>query len=1252
MAISLKALQSNYQLMNNTSNDPTHQYFNMGVFNEYTQNNTQSRPLVFNQTKQFIIVDKADDYYLSIIRWNLQSNLPVLIPDIQIKPTPEIFTGLTDYQLALLYTSESSSVVPNTFGLVSASGNNYNGEFKNGKYGFDKLYNINFVPDNSNCVDYDNYNNGLSSNGSENGSIYIISGGVLKVFDKTSSSLIYTLTPSSGNSYKFICCNKTTGNFYIGLTSNSNNNIEYIEYTRATASTWTIGGSYTSVSNKNNVAGICVIGSNLYEFSYDQSLPDTLYGNSPTNSLVYNVNNNIVQTIYPTKSSVIITPGRAYGIGDDNLTYYIPYPITPPEPWQGPINEYTLLKAGCLWSNQTTGDLFSMGTTNTFNVWNFTNSPNFSSPQNSWSSVGELDINYPTVTAISVDLQPSTNQLIVVGSNNDLYISTNPVAPIEYIYSSGDPNIADYNYGLSLWNPSTGQQNTYQIHNFNNQFGNHTQLFKHQNRIFVPEYQGSTQNVNLVIYSIKDWSVVSTQTNFSTNGITTMSPMPLASKFIYCDASNNLVVCSLSTYATLETNTFFVGSGLTPMQICELDSTHYVVCTGNQSVFIFQYGNISPINTITAPYNCGDVAVINVSSFSTDPNQLFLLCGNNISYNEYRGNYIYLVEFLDTTYTAIAGNPSVIYSQTSQDRYITYLDFQQDQLGLNFIESIYSNVNYTYSNKQLKTLFYTEGYDNTKIAYCNLDLGNNSYLYLPTKNYFYLCQSTMSSHRWTQITSNIQVKAVSVSQSNNNNLYCLGSVDSRIYGGELNSNSITLTKYKHLTQTYNYISNSGLSSIDTQNLISEWTSTGDPTSINIIDNSPVSSTSPNRSSFITNGTSLYALYDNLNNVTKINQINPSTFISTNSAILTNKILNGLVGFDENSNIVISNVNQNIKLLLGLNSSSLLTLYNNVDPSADFNTSTMNMYPYVKSVTTTNYNLASDGCINLLFIPENIDANYESLLIYPQNKEKLFSNPYFYIKYVDTFCRMINNAISEAFKTISGAQWLHLPYFQWNSAENKIVYNQPTSTPTGTSAPANSKWFVAMNQPLYNLLSTFRFKYFAKNAGNQSVYPENIDCRYLLDTNILFDGTIQPAGEYEIYLQQISSVQTWSPIQSFVFSSTIIPIEAQLTGQPQNVNNIDPTTTGDIYKQQALTKVLTDFIVPLTTGVEQTNQIIYYVPSGEYRLVDLIGNNTLNQLTLTVEWKDKYGVLHPLTIDAGSSSDLLCLLRKKSYNSKF
>jgi hypothetical protein len=52
----------------------------------------------------------------------------------------------------------------------------------------------------------------------------------------------------------------------------------------------------------------------------------------------------------------------------------------------------------------------------------------------------------------------------------------------------------------------------------------------------------------------------------------------------------------------------------------------------------------------------------------------------------------------------------------------------------------------------------------------------------------------------------------------------------------------------------------------------------------------------------------------------------------------------------------------------------------------------------------------------------------------------------------------------------------------------------------------------------------------------------------------------------------------------------------------------------------------------------------------YKLrLDLIGNTSLQQLSLEVYWKDKLSVLHPLTLDAGSSSDLLCMLRRKTYN---
>ena len=78
-------------------------------------------------------------------------------------------------------------------------------------------------------------------------------------------------------------------------------------------------------------------------------------------------------------------------------------------------------------------------------------------------------------------------------------------------------------------------------------------------------------------------------------------------------------------------------------------------------------------------------------------------------------------------------------------------------------------------------------------------------------------------------------------------------------------------------------------------------------------------------------------------------------------------------------------------------------------------------------------------------------------------------------------------------------------------------------------------------------------------------------------------------------------------------------------------------------------MLTDFVIPFTTGVEATNQQIYYIPTSEYRLIDLLGNNNLNELTISVFWRDKYGGLHPMTLDAGAAASMLIMLRKKKYN---
>jgi hypothetical protein len=1240
MAISLKTLQQNYQTMVYSDNDPTHEYFNMGLFNEYTPNNTLPLTLRFNQTKQVPIIDKANDYYISIIRWNVQSNLPVLIPDIQIKQNKEAFTNFTDYKLALMYDVETTTQLTDTFGLVSALGQNNLGIYKDGDFGFLKAIDINFPPDNSASIDYDNFNNGLGTNG--NGSIYIISGGVIKVFDKVSKQVLLTLTPSIGLSHKFITTNKSTGDFYFGTVNNNNNTIFYNEAQRTGANTWNVSVSnYTSPSAKNNVAGIVFCDGSLYELSNIITPPDKLYG--LVNSNMTDIEEDIQLTDAPNLISpmVYVNSGFFFATGSDNSTYAIQDPITgAPQNMNIVNNTSDLLN---MYSKQANSGLYGLGTSYLYYVWNANQAPQ-NLPTNQWSIMGEFSVNGTQLGILSLDSNDTTNNVMIVGSDNNLYESTYPIAPYEFCCPSNTSAFTGNLIGFDF----NGAESY--IINSNLPFNNLTNLngfFKHNNDYFV-----KLNTTSLNVYNGITGALLNTYLNLDSNLIGFIY-LPITNNFVYGNNSSNIVIRSCTNPNTIvQTFSLPSGGGSIANKFCEIDSTHIAVCWIDNiqmnQILIYQYGNANPVNTINLNNTPIDIT-FNKNDITNGAGKLFYL-GSSVPTGISLATELYSITFSNNTYTS-ANSPVLIYTEPA-GRSATYIQCKPENGTICLLDCVFDPAGF-WNDRQMNFFFQNANYNSTNIYQISYPFVNdNADDGGPYKPIMWMNNTTLSTHQFTQVTSNIELLSVSLSRSEPNVIYGLGQSDQRVYRGTLNNNSIVFDIFTQFEETFNAISSKpNPNGAELQNLIKKWTTTGSPSISEIIGESSTISTNPSPSSLYTDNTALYAVYSNIDNTTYINKLDTALFQLTINNLGNLTVLNGLIGYDSNNNILLSNVINDVNSLTSINPSTLVVVNNYVDPLTDYNTSSMLTYPFEFFETTSSYVQAGET-IALLFIPETVNPNLEKVLDYPRNKEELFNNPYFYIKYVDTFCRMINNAIKDAFATITGGVWAHLPFFNWNSIDGKIVFNQPTSTPTGTLAPAGSEWYVSMNQPLYNLLNTFRFKYYPSNSGNSIYYPESLECRYLLDTNILFDGTVQAGGEYLTYIQQISSVQTWTPIQSWVFSSTVIPIESQLSGQPQNLNTIDPTTKSNAFQQNAITKNLTDFIVPLVSGVEATNQNVFYNVAGEYRLVDLLGNTSINQLTLEIKWRDKYGVDHDMYIDAGGSANLLCLLRKKSYNSQF
>jgi hypothetical protein len=85
----------------NTYGDATHDYIDITVVNNSAD--LKPQPIVFNQIKSNNIVDSCSDYYLSCVRWSLDSQIPQIIPELKlaqppIAPNPrEDYTGETSY---------------------------------------------------------------------------------------------------------------------------------------------------------------------------------------------------------------------------------------------------------------------------------------------------------------------------------------------------------------------------------------------------------------------------------------------------------------------------------------------------------------------------------------------------------------------------------------------------------------------------------------------------------------------------------------------------------------------------------------------------------------------------------------------------------------------------------------------------------------------------------------------------------------------------------------------------------------------------------------------------------------------------------------------------------------------------------------------------------------------------------------------------------------------------------------------------
>lgn len=299
---------------------------------------------------------------------------------------------------------------------------------------------------------------------------------------------------------------------------------------------------------------------------------------------------------------------------------------------------------------------------------------------------------------------------------------------------------------------------------------------------------------------------------------------------------------------------------------------------------------------------------------------------------------------------------------------------------------------------------------------------------------------------------------------------------------------------------------------------------------------------------------------------------------------------------------------------------------------------------------------------------------------------------------------INDAgITNQFLDITAIHYPTPPFIDWNetnltadvyvtllfetyqSAANAVIdnlnYSMPSTTWTTVSTnyvgtPARNtplKFEVAFNAPLYSLFSSLPAKrkiitsstglketYYVLNIVSSGIGLVNpspnlnsvIPYSFLTAYTNSFTGVITiPNTNTFAYShsrllikqsQEISTIDTWTPINAIVFTTSSIPIIVNQFTASSSIGSNPPTSSLD----NAFDFIITD----LQTNQQGYRPNVLYVPELD-RKIDLTGNQPLKTIDINVFWRTKTGTLVPFTLASGAMSSIKLLFEKKILGEK-
>jgi hypothetical protein len=372
-----------------------------------------------------------------------------------------------------------------------------------------------------------------------------------------------------------------------------------------------------------------------------------------------------------------------------------------------------------------------------------------------------------------------------------------------------------------------------------------------------------------------------------------------------------------------------------------------------------------------------------------------------------------------------------------------------------------------------------------------------------------------------------------------------------------------------------------------------------------------------------------------------------------------------------------------------------------DPNKLIYSFTMKVVDYAVPAAPVTYytTAAAGGPTNWQFIPDDLTL---PVPVAPFVFQTL-SNPYYYVYEFSRALAIMNNAVKTAFNRMNATLTAALqpvigntaatpvaiyqnycPQFTYDPAAELFSINMPLCPPAlaTTATPyiydtydqnlpliniANPATFTGrvislyMNTPAWTLLNSIPTTFQGNDAPNLARGTEyEIVCynnQYQNTTGgsrptfPLIPVSTATASIPQITVpQENSTTILWSPVQSIVFSTSLLPVQNTLLSKPVIFNFWNGTTSkpvGGSSNNNVTAPVLTDFELQGATGTSSQVRITY-TPTAEYRMLDLRGTTPVSAVEVSVFWKDKFSNLHRFQLGVGCVASIKILFRRKDF----